>query len=358
MTLPMLAITERSRPMLSRFMIASDGSRASAAATVVYIITEDSVPSPYLRVDRILERVCLEAEMQQEPAVSALTRDHLLPSASIGAYGVSSARILRDFNASADERRSAITEILDEIEQTGRSEGLASVCVPFVGQADQELSRVLHSRGYASFASAQVAWMDVKWNSFDAYLATLSSRRAYSIRRERRQVASAGITVELRELEPSDIPELERLRMNVLEKYHGPQIRTQPQPPSALAAAASERPGTPLVALASLDGELVGFMSALRFGDEVYCEQVGFDYERIAGVPVYFELVYYTFVQYAAENGVRSINYGTEALQAKLARGCRFETTHAFVRCLDKDTHKRFSDLAGRLRAAYGEFSE
>jgi phosphoserine aminotransferase len=74
--------------------------------------------------------------------------------------------------------------------------------------------------------------------------------------------------------------------------------------------------------LARKDGEILGCLVSSTFDGRVYAMFSGFEYERIAGVPIYFALVYYHMVQFACEVGARSIEFGAAADEAKKLRGC------------------------------------
>jgi hypothetical protein len=50
---------------------------------------------------------------------------------------------------------------------------------------------------------------------------------------------------------------------------------------------------------------------------------VDLDYERIGGRAVYFTVLFYEPIHYAATRGLPTIDYGVEAFETKLLRGCR-----------------------------------
>jgi predicted N-acyltransferase len=67
--------------------------------------------------------------------------------------------------------------------------------------------------------------------------------------------------------------------------------------------------------------EPVGFCLYYVRGDTLYLRWAGFDYGRLVGVAEYFNLVYYSQIELAAELGVRWLHAGIKATEAKALRG-------------------------------------
>ena len=75
----------------------------------------------------------------------------------------------------------------------------------------------------------------------------------------------------------------------------------------------------------------VGFCLAYVFRDTLVVRSAGFDYRRCPGRWEYFNVVFYEPIAYAAAHGLAWIDYGTEALLAKLLRGSTLRTLWSVV---------------------------
>ncbi len=344
LTSPMLAITQRARPKPARFFLAWDDTMVPSGAAPLYLLEESSTVSSYLRPDLILRRVARE-----NSNLAGLGTHELLPAALIGSHQPTSARMLLARSASYQEQRASANILLESIEEQARRWDTRSVCCPYVVPDDTALRDVLIEHGYLPFPSAWLAMLTVQWPDFDSYLSTLSSHYRVVVRRERRKIAEAGLNIEIVPLAVEDVPRLEHLKSNVDVKYHGEAARSMPSAQSFLAIAARERPGEPLVALARKGNEIIGFSFAYRYHDELYAEQLGFDYAQITKIPLYFELVFYQWIAYASQHGIRRIHYGPETYKAKLLRGCTIETQTAFMKCFAPSTQRRLREVVNAL---------
>ncbi len=221
--------------------------------------------------------------------------------------------------------------------------------MPYVPEKAELLGRVLTDRGYLSFPSTWLTVLDVDWPDFDGYLGTLSGDRRRRILRERREVSEAGFEVEVVPLRPADVIELELLKGNVDAKYHGERARQAPSPTSPLALSAAGPVGDPVISRARLAGRTVGFALAYQHGAELHIDQVGFDHDVVAGLPVHFEVMYYRFVEHAARRGLRRIYFGPTAYQAKLRRGCRIEPCRCYVLPRDPEVRRALEQFTATM---------
>ncbi|GER83923.1 hypothetical protein KTAU_25600 [Thermogemmatispora aurantia] len=344
LTTPMLALIQRSRPKMARFFMVWDATMTPRGAVPIYLLHESTTVSAYQRPDLMLRRVAGPEFECFVPGAKAI-----LPAVSIGSHQVTSARVLIDRSIPVEEQQACISLLLSQIEEQARSWGACSICCPYVAGDDAVLRTVLLEHDYFSFPNVWLAVLDICWSSFSDYLQSLSGKRRHSIRRERLQIARAGVELSIAPLQLADVARLEILKGNVDAKYHGESARRPPSENSFLAVAARERPGEPLVVLARKEGEIVAFCLCYRYRDELYCEQVGFDYERTARLPLYFEVGYYQPITYAIEQKLKRIHYGAEAYKAKLWRGCHLELQTAFMKCFDLTTHQQLAACAAML---------
>jgi len=342
LTTPMLALTQRARPKTACFFLFRDQTGTALAAFPLYLVTEESTISSYHRPDLILRRV---AGSQSD--LQGLGAQELLPAALLGSHQPTSARLLLRQMPSSPQQRACISALLDVAERRARDWGARSLCCPYVAPGHEALREVFSERGYVSFPAACFGLLDIGWSDFAGYLAALSGHQRRIVRWERRKVAAAGFEVETVPLEEEMVPRLEILTSHLARKYHGEALPASGE--SVLALAARERPGEPIVTLARKHAEIVGFGLCYRFVDQLYCEQMGFDYDQITGTHLYFEVAFYQLIDYAIAHGIRRLNYGPEAQRAKRLRGCVIEPQTAFFICADPGTQQRLVGLVDTL---------
>jgi hypothetical protein len=58
-----------------------------------------------------------------------------------------------------------------------------------------------------------------------------------------------------------------------------------------------------------------------------WARHAGFDYEASGVLPVYFGVVFYGVMDFAAEHSLRVLDYSFMTEDAKLSRGCEARTT-------------------------------
>lgn len=342
LTTPMLALTQRARPKTARFFLCRDHTLTALGAAPVYLLEEETTASSFLRPDLILRRVA-----GAQGPLPGLGAAELLPAAYLGSHQPTSARLLLRPTLAFQDQQACIAALLDEVEAQASAWGARSLCCPYVAPGRQALRDALIARGYASFPGAWLALLDIPWPDFAGYLDSLPGRQRRMVGWERRKVAAAGIAVETVPLTREMVPRLEALQANVVRKYHGAA------PPAAgdsvLEVAACERPGEPLVTLARKHAEIIGFGLAYRYQDDLYCEQMGFDYAQSMGTHLYFEVAFYQLIDYAITHGIRRLHYGPQAYRAKRLRGCVIEAQTAFLACADPGVQRRLAQFVGSL---------
>jgi uncharacterized protein YnzC (UPF0291/DUF896 family) len=174
--------------------------------------------------------------------------------------------------------------------------------------------------------------LEESWTSFDDYLASLRKDYRKSIRNIQKQIDEAGISVT--RLTAAEVQEeaaaLHRLYLNVQEAQ---QFRLVTLTPTYLPALAAAFPDDFVVSgLRSADGQLVGFVTSLRDGNEAVGYYIGYDKQLAAtGVPLYLRLL-----QCVIEDGIglraRSISLGRTALEPKARLGAEPQGLCCFVK--------------------------
>jgi predicted N-acyltransferase len=313
-----------------------------------YLVGGDERVLSVARPDRLLDEPLARAGLSEPDRRRLLAA--VLPTLSCGARQVGYSRI-------PARGSDALRALLAETSAGAARHGARSVSLNYVSTADTELREALQAEGFAAFPVESAAVLDVPEDGFDGYLKTLSRKRRTSVRRERQRVAEAGVRIEVGWVTAELADRLAPLQGNLLRK-HGEYLSEVHIGRSLRTIARVHGDDLPMIT-AWLAGAVVGFAVFARWRDELYPLNVGFDYAAVAGLPVYFELLFYAAVDYAAGQRVRIIDYGCGALPGKLHRGCRLSGRVGYLRCLDPSVQRELlaatTELAALPALARGE---
>jgi predicted N-acyltransferase len=163
------------------------------------------------------------------------------------------------------------------------------------------------------------AWLELPPGGWDAWIASLPSKRRINVRREARRFQDAGYTV---------------THLPLTECYEQlPALAGATQAKYGHAAAAADWLAVLKLHIAAMGsaaqvalctrggGEPVGFCLYYVWGETLYLRWGGFDYDRLVGAAEYFNVLYYSQVSLAPKLGVRWIHAGIKSLEAKALRG-------------------------------------
>ena len=79
--------------------------------------------------------------------------------------------------------------------------------------------------------------------------------------------------------------------------------------------------------VARVGDRVVGFNELVVYRGYAWTNHVGFDYEAQGTLPVYFGVAFYGVMDFAAEHGLRVLDYTFGTDDAKRSRGCEARTT-------------------------------
>lgn len=182
---------------------------------------------------------------------------------------------------------------------------------------DDPDTRALEAEGLLRRTGNQFHWSNRGYRDFDDFLAGLTSKRRKQIRRERRQVADAGIAVEMiegRDLEPRHWDAMYGFYQNtILERGAIPYLSRE-----FFGHLAERMTGQTLIAAArDQRGDLVAGALYLQGGDTLYGRYWGANgfYEGL-----HFEACYYQPIEYCVRHGLERFEAGAQG-EHKLTRG-------------------------------------
>jgi uncharacterized protein len=209
----------------------------------------------------------------------------------------------------------------DALVDTCRRSDASSVHVTFLTEPEWQL---LGSRGFLKRTHQQFHWQNAGYDSFDAFLAALSSRKRRTIRREREDALANGITVHW--LTGSDLTE------SVWDAFFDFYMETgsrkwgRPYLTREFYSLVGEKMGDRiLLVMAKRQGRFIA--GAINFigSHALYGRHWG----AIEHHPfLHFELCYYQAIQYAIEHKLARVEAGAQG-EHKISRGYLPVTTYS-----------------------------
>jgi predicted N-acyltransferase len=250
-------------------------------------------------------------------------------------------RLLVRSGPNQDERRRALIATAVDLV---RDNALSSLHVTFSTEAE---ARLMEGLGLLRRRGQQFHWENRGFADFDAFLAALAARKRKAIRKERREVAAAGIAIET--LRGAEISEEHWDAMFAFYMDTGSRKWGRPYLNrrffSLIGASMQERI---VLFLAGRDGRPIA--GALNFlgSDCLYGRYWG-SIEEVKHL--HFELCYYRAIDYAIERRLARVEAGAQGPH-KLARGYLPNPTHSAHYILDPGFRRGVAEFLGRERLA------
>ncbi len=254
---------------------------------------------------------------------------------------VTGPRLLVRPGPGAERIRAALIAAMVELT---RRLGISSLHVTFPTARD---AKRLAEAGFLIRLGHQYHWHNRGYGSFEDFLAELASRKRKSIRRERRKVAEAGITVR-----PMSGTELRSWHWDVFYRFYTSTYDRKWGYPyltreffEILSATLADRI---VLMLAEADGRPIAGAFNLHGGDTLY----GRNWGCLAEVPyLHFEACYYSAIDYAIRHGIARVEAGTQGPH-KLQRGYEPVQTYSAHWLPDEGFREAVARFLAQERAA------
>jgi predicted N-acyltransferase len=250
----------------------------------------------------------------------------------------------------AVERREALSTLIKTAEEYAEQAGVSFIVYDYLNRQE------IHAGGlpyhYSSMEVTEPGTaLEIRWNSFEEFLASLSKQGWKDYRRHSNQAARIGIRISAHAEVTDHSEALELIRR--VEKRHG----SMPNPWTETILTNISL-GLRTWLEARQNERLVGCGLLLRDGEHMVATLMGLDYDtRYA----YFPFVY-TAIQKAIEQRVRVFHAGSGAYELKMRLGFSLEQNNyiafagtgklfsAAVRLLGNNRHKDERVIEGRLQ--------
>jgi predicted N-acyltransferase len=231
---------------------------------------------------------------------------------------VTGPRLLVGRGADAGKRQRTLAAALRELTERA---GLSSLHVDFLREEDT----AAFDDAWLSRSDWQFQWRNPgDWRDFRDFLGALTHKRRSAIRRERQQVAAAGLACEFRDggaLDDADWRAMHRLYTQTFdEKGNTPTLT-----PAFFRHLGTAFPDRSHVAFARRGGEIIAGALFLSSRSALYGRYWGAR-EQIPGL--HFELCYYLGIEHCLRHGLARFEPGAQGLH-KLARGFLPTRTHS-----------------------------
>jgi len=242
------------------------------------------------------------------------------PSLALGTFG-NHHGVAHVPGRTADEHRAVMAALPELLLQAADELGCRSVAMLYVGEpeaadVDESASRA----GYAATLLGAEGVLELPETSWDGYLAGLSKRRRYQVRKELRNYEAEGFRTVIRtgpDAITDVLDDLVALQVAHRAKYGLPggedRVRRD------LIAVRDELGESCVVLSAERDGRMASFVLYLRTRDALFARTGGTAPDARG---CYFAVDYHETARWAVENGIRRIHYGMAAYEAKVTRGC------------------------------------
>lgn len=223
--------------------------------------------------------------------------------------------------------------LLDTAEQLVNHLGASSVHATFI-TADEEIL-VQETPNWIIRHDTQFHWKNKDFSSFADFTATLSSRKRKTIRKERENALSTGLTVQW--IKGKDIVEDHWDRFFEFYQDTGARKWGQPYLTRQFFSLLSQHMPESLVLMFAMDGD-IPIAGTLNFisNDTLYGRYWGCSRD----VPfLHFELCYYQAIDYAIDYGLKTVEAGAQGPH-KLARGYEATLTRSIHYLRDPGLHE------------------
>ena len=231
-----------------------------------------------------------------------------------------------------------------------RGEQLAVVAFTYTGQQLGEHADALRERGFSRATVARRAELLLPQGGFEAYLAALSGTQRKQVRREVRQLSSAGVLARVIPPEPW-IEEMTRLRVMHQRKYGHRAVEAEER--ERISRLVHGWPDKVLVVGAfNRQDRLLAYTVSIRDGARLNALLSGTDYEQSDARLTHFLVGYYWLVEIAEQYGFDRISYGIGSPQAKQQRGCGVEDVHCWLTGLTTGAQSAIELATGRAAAS------
>ena len=231
------------------------------------------------------------------------------------------------------DQREMVGELLSTMKQVASEEGASLYGFMYLSGKEALFSQILKENGFFGSFIVPAAYLDISWDTFEAYTRHLGQNMAKNIRREIRQNLEAGIKIEeVTDFEPL-AEEFARIFGQLFNRF---KEKNCPFTPAFFRELPLRCPGM-MTSFCAFQGEkLRGFSIVLKDRDIWRVVLASQDHTNFKKDNTFFDVAFYTPVRESIKQGVKRIYYGTENYETKLRRGCQLDPLFMWLRSPQK----------------------
>ena len=218
-----------------------------------------------------------------------------------------------------------VARLFAEAEDIAQENDERSVVCRCVDEGDTLLRDLLRDRGYIEVPGPDHFVLAPPPGGLEGYIGSLPHGRRNKVRRDLRRLSEAGVAITVEPLTLDLIRTVAPLLVNLYKKYEideGCDLIT-----ARLAVLRKAVKQSTYGVVARIGDRVVGFMELIVYRGNAWGRSAGFDYDLQGSLPVYFGVAFYGLMDFAAEHGLRVLDYGFKTEDAKRARGCEARRT-------------------------------
>ena len=224
-----------------------------------------------------------------------------------------------------ESRREVVSRLFAEAEDIARRNDERSVVCRCVDSGDILLRDVLRDHGYREIPGPDHFVLASPPGGLEGYTHSFPSRYRNMVRRDLRKLREGGVAITVEPLTPDLIRTVAPLIVNLQNKYDIDEDCDSVTATLGLLCKAVKQSIYGVVA--RVGDRIVGFMELIVHRGNAWARHAGFDYEASGVLPVYFGVVFYGVMDFAAEHSLQVLDYSFMTEDAKLSRGCEARTT-------------------------------
>ena len=229
-------------------------------------------------------------------------------------------------------RRQVVSRLFAEAEDIAQENDERSVVCRCVDGGDTLLRDVLRDLGYHEVPGPDHFVLAPPPGGLDGYIDSLPRRQRNKVRRELRSLREGGVAITVEPLTLDLIRTVSPLLVNLYHKYdidEGCDLVA-----ARLGILRKALKQSTFGVVARIGDRVVGFMELIVYRGNAWGRSAGFDYDAQGALPVYFGVAFYGLMDFAAEHGLRVLDYGFKTEAAKRSRGCEARTTVRLFKAL------------------------
>ena len=242
------------------------------------------------------------------------------------------------------QRKQVMLALLNGIETDARKRRLALSFI-HVMEPEQDLVRLLKTRGYHWTLDYPVNYLDIEWSDFEGYkqfIGQTSRNMKRNIAKEVNRIKRAGVVIEeLGDIGHHELRLWELFNLNY-QKYNRDAFPFKPDFARRLKA---NLPHACRFLVARKNGLVSAVCLMLRSGKEVYIPMIGVDYALAKNDATYFNIGFYHPIREALATGVKRLHLGNAQYLLKRRRGCKASPCYIY--------YKSFNPYQNRMAALW-----